>query len=124
MKTYPIKDGNNRTFAFEIGNVYVGPGVIANLLRRSGKVVNLKRRKAFHSPADVHIDFQYGGVDFIVWEPYADSSRYWIGPKDDANRTVGIEDLESVFARYRPPRWRKIAGDLLTLNFASLFGRE
>jgi hypothetical protein len=70
------------------------------------------------------IEFQYSGVDFVVWEPYGDSSRYWVGPKDDANRSVSVENLEAVFARYQPARWRKVVGDLLTLNLESLFGRK
>lgn len=121
MKTYPIKTDDNRTFAFEISNAYIGAGTIADVLCQHRGVINLKRRKPLQSPSDVHIEFQYAGVDFMVWEPYGDSSRYWIGPKNDADRSIGIEDIESAFVRYRVPRLRKVAGDLVTLNFLSLF---
>ena len=36
-------------------------------------------------------------------------------------RSVGVEDLESAFARYRVPLLRKVAGDLVTLNLRALF---
>ncbi len=121
MKTYPIKTDDNRTFAFEISNAYIGASTIADLLRQNSRVTNLKKRKPLQSPGDVHIEFQYAGVDFMVWEPYGDSSRYWIGPKNDGDRSVGVEDLESAFARYRVPLLRKVAGDLVTLNLRALF---
>jgi hypothetical protein len=124
MKTYPIKSDRNQTFAFEISNAYIGASAIADLLRQSDKVTNVKPRKPLENRGDVHIEFQYAGTDFVVWEPFGDSSRYWVGPKDDANRSVSVEDLEAVFARYQPAGWRKVVGDLLTLNLKSLFGRE
>jgi hypothetical protein len=121
MKTYPIKTDDNRTFAFEISNAYIGANTIADLLRQNGRVTNLKKRQPFQSPGDVHIEFQYADVDFMVWEPYGDNSRYWIGPKNDADRSVGIEDLEHAFAVYRVPLLRKITGDLVTFNLRALF---
>jgi len=37
---------------------------------------------------------------------------------------VSVEDLEAVFARYQPAGWRRVVGDLLTLNLKALFGRK
>jgi len=122
MKTYAIKDDSNRTFAFEISNAYIGPSTIADLLRQSSKVTDLRQRKPLESPGDVYIEFRYAGREFIVWEPYGDSSRYWIGPKNDSDRSGAIDDLEVLFARYQPPWLRKVAGDLLTFNLKSLLG--
>lgn len=123
MKTYAIKGDDNRMFAFEISNAYIGASTIASLLLETSNVTNLTRRKPLRGSADIHIEFQYAGVDFVVWEAYGDNSRYWIGPKNDSDRSVDIRDLEARFVRYQPPLWRRIVGDLLTLNLRSLLGR-
>ena len=83
MKTYPLIDEKkgDRPFAFEIENAYVGTGTIARLLAEVDGVTDVRARKLFRGSSEIHVEFKYLNHDYIVWEPYGDNSRYWIGPK-------------------------------------------
>lgn len=119
MRTYRINREDGRLFAFEIENVYIRPRRIASLLDAVDGVSNIRLRKPFSSSSDVHLEFKYQGKDFMVWEPYGDSSRYWIGPTEEAE-TTDISALVKAFEEYQPPVIVKAFGDLMTLNFRSL----
>jgi hypothetical protein len=71
-----------------------------------------------------YIEFIYKRKAFIVWEPYADSSRYWIGPKDDANKKIDLGAIESVFRQYRPSIVIKLLGDLVSFKFLSVKNKK
>jgi hypothetical protein len=122
MKTYPIltKD-RSRAFAFEVENIYISPATAAYLVTAVDGVANVELRKAFSKSSDVHVEFQYRGQPYVVWEPYGDSSRYWVGPKEETNDVGDITALEAVFRRYRPPLHRALLGDVLTLRFITRF---
>lgn len=118
MDTHPIIDQKkgNYPFAFEIENVYVGIRKIAQLLSTVSGVNEVSKRKLFSQSSDVHIEFKYLNTDYIVWEPYGDSSRYWIGPKNTSSNVGDISKIENVFRTYRPPFYREIIGDILSLR--------
>jgi len=71
----------------------------------------------------VRVSFNYLGTEYIVWEPYGDNSRYWIGPKQTDGQLLDIDiaPLANAFRDYDPPFLVKVFGDLITLNFKSLF---
>ncbi|MCY1562005.1 hypothetical protein D9M68_993370 [compost metagenome] len=52
----------------------------------------------------------------MVWEPFGDNSRYWIGPQE-AERDVDFATVEMAFKQYRPALLRKVLGDLIGLKF-------
>jgi hypothetical protein len=54
---------------------------------------------------------------YIVWEPYGDSIRHWIGPKDGVEAGGDSTAIEQTFKRYRPPLYRTIIGNVITLRF-------
>lgn len=120
MRAHGLNREDGRLFAFEIENAYIRPIKIASLLGEVDGVSNISLRKPFSSSSDVQLEFEYRGEDFIVWEPYGDSSRYWIGPKEDGD-AVDINSLVKAFEEYQPPIIAKIVGDLITLNFKSMF---
>lgn len=120
METYVLKAKDGKPYAFEIENVYIGPKKIAELLQKSEDVTDVKLRKAFSSSSDIHVEFKFQEKEFMVWESFGDSSRYWIGPKDEKDE-VDISDLESEFLEYEVPPIRKVIGDLFSLKFRSLF---
>jgi hypothetical protein len=122
MKTYPIltKDGS-RTFAFEVENVYIAPAAAARLLAEVDGVTDVELRKIFSKSSDVHVEFRYLGQPYIMWEPYGDSSRYWVGPRDEVSDVGDITALETAFQQYRPTLHRALLGDLLTLRFITRF---
>ena len=122
MKTYPVltKDGS-RAFAFEIENIYISPGTAARLVAAVDGVADVKLRRMFSKSSDVHIEFNYHGQPYILWEPFGDSSRYWIGPKEESGDVGNIAALEATFKGYRPPLYRTLLGDLLMLRFITRF---
>lgn len=120
MRVHRLSRENGRLFAFEIENAYIRPRKIAALLGALEDVSNINLRRPFSSSGDVHLEFEFRGEDFMVWEPYGDSSRYWIGPKKEG-KPVDIDTLVKAFEEYVPPKIIKILGDLITLNFKELF---
>ncbi len=115
MTTYPIVDKQTGIpFAFEIENVYASPRSVAALLRGIKGVSDVRLRRRFRDAADVHVEFLYRERSHIVWEPYGDSSRYWIGPSDPEADRSDIRQVEQAFRDYRPVFWRRIVGPLLS----------
>lgn len=119
MRIYKLYRDNGHFFAFEIENAYIRPQKIAKLLESIAGVSDIHQGKKFNLPADVRVEFKYQGKDFIVWEPYGDNSRYWIGSESEDD--IDIRPLAAIFDEYQPPKIIKIFGDLITLNFKSLF---
>lgn len=66
--------------------------------------------------------FKYLNQEFVVWEPYGDSSRYWIGPDEPADGTLDICNLERAFRRFRSPLFEAPFASLRL--FRRLFGRS
>ena len=120
MKTYPITDGGRQS-AFEIENAYVAPRTIAHLLGDIEGVTDVRARKLFRGSADVHVEFKYRNRECIVWEPFGDSSRYWIGPQEPAGNADDISEIETAFKQYRPPLYRRLVGDVLTFKWVRRF---
>ncbi len=98
MHTFPIKDSAGRVFAFEIEAQFIG-WRLARRLRDITGVSNVRPRKWWVGSPDVHIRFQYHGRECIVWEPFGDNSRWWIGPDDENAPFVPLDELESAIAR-------------------------
>lgn len=42
----------------------------------------------FESGNEIHTEFTFDGANFVVWEPFGDNSRFWIGPSDDETGAV------------------------------------
>ena len=127
METFPIldKQKGEEPFAFEVENAYIGPRAIARLLVEVDGVTDVHAREAWSGSPDIHVEFKYLAQPYVVWEAYGDSSRYWIGPKDPAGTQASIGEVEKVFRRYRPPLYRQVLGDILSLNFITrLFRRR
>ncbi len=117
MKTYPLtKKDESRPFAFEVENTFLGPAAAARLLAEIDGVSDVRPRKMFSKSSDVHVEFKFRGQPYIVWEPFGDNSRYWIGPKDEASDAGEIGVIEAAFKRHRPLIYRVI-GDVMTLRF-------
>jgi hypothetical protein len=117
MTTHPVYDDTGRAFAFEVEAIYLPLASGVSLLRPIDGVSDVRRRRLFHRPADIHIRFRYRGVPFVLWEPYGDSSRYWIGPEDERGDHPDVGDLRAAFARHRPPIWVKVLAYLFRFQF-------
>lgn len=120
MTTYPIRDSDGKIFAFEIENIYIGARKIAALLSTVGGVSDVRIRRMFSLSSEIHVEFRFQEKEFIVWEPYGDSSMYWVGPDNEVGNHVDIGDLEHLFQLYKPPTLVRLLGDLLSLKFLAI----
>ena len=117
VTTYPILDNGGMPFAFEVEKVYLTLSKAAALLRSVEGVSDIQQRGLFRRPTDLHLRFRYRGEPFVVWEPYADSSRYWIGPDDTARSQPDIGVLQAAFDRHHPPFLLRALGYMISLKF-------
>ena len=124
MRTYELHRDDGYFLAFEIENVYVRPKKIGEIINTVEGVTDVDVRKSSRASKDVHVNFKYLGIEYIVWEPFGDNSRYWIGPQKEGGQSsdIDISPLAKAFRDYEPPFLVKVFGDLITLNFKSLFG--
>lgn len=121
MKTYKINDNNGNPFAFEIENLYISLRKIVKILSSVEGVTNINARQLFEHSRENHIEFEYFGEQFVIWEPFGDNSRYWIGPKEPEIRTERIIEIENIIKKYKPSFLVKLISDLISLNFKQIF---
>jgi hypothetical protein len=120
MQTYPLFNQAGRLFAFEIEKVSLGRRKIGSLLGGVGEVSDVKVSRWLLPADDVHVDFLYGGKAYVVWEPWGDSSRFWIGPRDESDEPIDIAALEQALRLYQPRLPMRVLGDLVSFKFLSL----
>jgi len=125
MRTYPrLDERTGRVVGFEIDNVYIGLSALGRTLCSVDGVTDVRRRKPFSKWEEIHLWFRYKGTECVVWEPYGDSSRYWIG-QSNSPEPVDIAAIEEAFKHYKPPLHRQALGDISTLHFLKkLLGRD
>jgi hypothetical protein len=127
MRTYSLidKTKGDHSFAFEIENAYVSRRTVARLLKQVDGVTEVRLGGGFTSSNDFRVEFKYRNQDYVCWEPFGDNSRYWIGPKDPDEGAGSIATVEDAFKHYRPPIYRAVIGDVLTLRLLKrLVGRD
>ena len=118
METYSVLSKDKaRSSAFEVENAYIAVSTIVHLIQQVEGVAEVQPRRKLSGSSDVHVEFKYLGQPYIVWEPFGDSSRYWIGPKDGVEAGGDSTAIEQAFKRYRPPLYRTLIGNLITLRF-------
>lgn len=118
MKTYQANvSPDGRLIAFEIESAYIGAATVTRLLQQAKGISEVNRRRIFSGDGDVHVRFKYRGHPCIVWEPYGDNSRYWLGPENPEAFIEDMRDVEHIFNDYNPPMYRKMLGNLLSLRF-------
>lgn len=123
MKTRQIKSTQGLIHAIEVDMGYAGVRTLARLIGSAPGVSNVNVRKPFSRSEDMRATFLFHGIEFVISEPWGDSSLYWIGPAHDGEKTPDMSPIEQRLKDYKPPVYRKVLGDLLTLDFKSLVGR-
>ena len=128
MQTHPNMDPDGRVLGFDVDVVYVSLGTIHRLLAGIEGVTDLFKRRPFSSFDEVHVRFRFHGIPCVVWEPFGDNSRYYIGCEgtDDetTDHTVDLAVIKQVFKSYQPPMHRKVIGDIITFQFVKQFFRK
>lgn len=122
MKTYPIRDERGQAFALEVDIVSCGLRNLLKVIASSDGVSSVARGKGHSGGADVRATFQYRGDEYVVTEPFGDSSRYWVGPTE-RHVSHDISVIDERLKDFRPSILRRLVGGLLTLNFAAMLGR-
>ena len=95
MRTFPILDSNGEVFAFEIESSYFPTsGAVARFFATCPQVEIAKIRKLFEFGNEIRTEFRVKDIQFEVWEPYGDNSRFWVGPSgENPKRVPEIDSL-------------------------------
>jgi hypothetical protein len=103
MRVYElVRPDEHQPYAFEVPNWRLSfwrntlvrflesvPG--GTEVRRGGNVFSGDENRAY---------FLFHGVPFVVWEPWGDNSRYWIGPADTKAAAPDLGPLMQAFRDY------------------------
>ena len=117
MHIYDLYDKQGRAFAFEIDNLVISRGAVAEVVRSIAGARVLHQSHSWWGP-DVFCEFEIGGMQFQAWEPWGDNSRYWIGPKppEFCEQTAIVR---AAFAAYSP---RPLRSASVTVKLALILG--
>ena len=80
MKTFLLNNDEGELTGFEISNSFLSSGSIARCVRRIRGCDVVSSRRWF-SADEVHVRFLFANKRFILWEPFGDNSRLWVGPE-------------------------------------------
>lgn len=96
MKTYDLRDTQERLYAFEIPNV--GRSKLCEIVAGFPETT-IQRRPCLLSEfcEEEFCEFTFSGQAFRAWEPFGDNSRYWIGPEpvEFCKQTISLQKLFS-----------------------------
>ena len=102
MLVHDLKDSQGRVFAFEVPNFVLG---------RSGAVAivrSIPRVRLIRGPVrwswfreESFCEFKVDSRRFVIWEPFGDNSRYWVGPEPPA-WCEEVDVVRRAFLRARP----------------------
>ncbi len=85
MKTYPLLNDANQMTGFEISNLFFPSSAsVSRFFAKCPGAQVTRQRKMFESGNEIHAEIAFEGATFIVWEPFGDNSRFWIGPKEES----------------------------------------
>ena len=104
MKTYDLRDNQERIFGFEVNNFPLLSRQRAAALVASipGAEVTRWPLRTFFSQEDDFCEFIIAGKRFVISEPYGDNSRYWIGSIEPGSRECcqELEVVRNTFANF------------------------
>lgn len=97
MKTFLLNSDEGQLTGFEVSNSFLSSIGIAKYVRRINGCEVIGTRRLF-SADEVHVRFLFAGKRFIVWEPFGDSSRLWVGPED--GEMVPPETIDALVEKF------------------------
>jgi len=97
MRTYPQHRADGSIAYFEISNAFPWSlGFMRRVLQSVTGVSNYKRNWL----NDHRFSFTYQDRMCVVWEPWGDNSRYWIGP-EAMEPPLDMSPIHEAFRRFR-----------------------
>ncbi len=92
MKTYPLLNDADKVIGFEVSNLFFPSSAsVSRFFAKCPGVQITRQRKMFESGNEIHVELVLEGTTFIVWEPFGDNSRYWVGLKEESDLESDIE---------------------------------
>ncbi len=122
MKTYTIRDAQGQLMAFEVDSIlFPTSRTLRGLLSRHHGVSSISRKTSAFKGKECLLSFTFREVSLVVWEPFGDSSRYWVGPEvpEDARADL-LEEVERLFRDYRPPLLLRALAAIVSLDLDHL----
>lgn len=115
MKTYPLLNDNGEMTAFEISNIFFPSSAsVSRFFAKCPGVKFTRQRRMFERGNDLHAEFTFEGIPFVVWEPFGDNSRFWIGPDEEVhNWETGLRKLHEFVSSNWPGPLSKIVGSVV-----------
>lgn len=95
MRIYDIPGDGSPKAAFEVSNLFLTRRGAIRVVKRIPGVQVLESQWI---RKDVFCRFLLAGKEFVVEEPWGDSSRYWIGPVDPVESTAQLEVIRNTFS--------------------------
>jgi hypothetical protein len=124
MRTFPARDSGAVLRGIEVEHIYISRGRLGRVLSSVEGVASVRKAPRIRRREGYQLDFELGGVPYTVWEPYGDSSRYWIGPCEPTpGDAEGLAVIDRALRQYQPPFLVRLLGDLLSLNFKAFLRR-
>lgn len=106
MRTYPLHNRPDGTLrGFEINSTWIWIGTILNILKAVPGVSEVKRVYM----REERMVFRFHGEPCVVWEPFGDNSRYWIGPESAGSSIADLGPLHQAFVSYQSPLARLLS---------------
>jgi hypothetical protein len=95
----PVAPDEDRPYAFEVPNWRLSfwRNTLVRVLESVPGVTEVRRGGSWFSGDENRAYFLFHGVPFVVWEPWGDNSRYWIGPADTKAPAPGLGALMQAF---------------------------
>ena len=85
-------------YAFEVATGWSALRfTLGRILESVPGVTEVRRGGNWFSSDENRAYFLFHGVPFVVWEPWGDSDRYWIGPADTSVPPADLGPLMQAF---------------------------
>ena len=82
MKIFELENESGEVFAFEVRNTLLSRKKAIRIIEAlpGAKVVEKPKNLSLNNKEEFCL-FEFKGAFFVIWEPWNDNSRYWIGSK-------------------------------------------
>jgi len=95
-----VRPDQHRPYAFEVSSRWSVFRPLVRFLASVPGVTEVGRGGNWFSGDENRAYFLFHGVPFVVWEPWGDNSRYWIGPADTKAAAPDLDPLMQAFRDY------------------------